>query len=317
MTASKRSSSVPSLDDYPASPRTESRKGGWRSHLAGKNPNERSVHPASVSVVTVVRNGVVALPRALESVRSQDADGVEHVVVDGNSQDGTQGLLLSNDERIALWVSEPDRGISDAFNKGIALSRGEIIGLLNSDDWYEAGAIRAVLEKMQETGADIVCGNLQYWEGPHRTYLTNSDPEQLSRAMTVGHPTVFVRRDCYRRLGLFRLDFKLAMDYEWMLRAKTAGARIAVVDRCLANMQGGGVGDRLWRDSQREVAKARALHLPGADNAFSYHSYVWRRILMGIIRRALDATGLGVLRRAYHRWLSPVRVISNRNGFKD
>jgi glycosyltransferase involved in cell wall biosynthesis len=249
----------------------------------------------------------------MESVFAQDVPGIEYVVVDGESTDGTLDILRAAQERIGIWISERDAGISDAFNKGIALSRGEVIGLLNSDDWYEAGAVRAALEKMQETGADIVCGNLQHWEGQRRTYLASSDPEQLSRGMTVAHPTMFVRRDCYRRHGLYRMDFKLAMDYEWLLRAKTAGARITVVDRCIANMQGGGVGDRRWRDSQREVAKARALYIPGANNAVAVRMFIGRRLLVGYIRRAIDFTGLGSLRRAYHRWLSPVKVRSNRS----
>ena len=97
-------------------------------------------------------------------------------MVDGQSTDGTLHVLQQNQNRIALWISEADRGISDAFNKGIALSRGEIIGLLNSDDWYEPGAISAVVEEMQRTGADIACGRLQYWDGDRRTYLVDSDP---------------------------------------------------------------------------------------------------------------------------------------------
>lgn len=305
-----RSSTAPALGDYPAAPVSGIPTGGRRLRETGADSLAPSRHSNKVSVVTIVRNGAATLPRALESVHSQDID-VEHVVVDGDSSDGTQELL-ANDKSIGLWVSEADHGISDAFNKGIALSRGEIIGLLNSDDWYEPGAIRAVLEKMQETGADVVCGDLQYWKDGQRTYLASSEPEQLSRGMTVGHPTVFVRRDCYRRHGLFRPDFKLAMDYEWLLRAKVAGARFAAIDRCIANMQGGGIGDRRWRDSQREVARARAMHIPGANNALAISLFIARRLLLGNVRRTLDATGLEVLRRAYHRWFSPVKVRSHR-----
>ena len=310
MVVKENSSKVLSSDDYPAMPGAESQKGGRRTQEAiGVVAAPLSL----VSIVTVVRNGAKTLPRALDSVLSQDYPEIEYLIVDGGSTDGTLDLLRANQGRIGLWISEPDRGISDAFNKGIALSRGETIGLLNSDDWYEPGAIRAAVAQMQKAGADIACGRLQYWDGDRRTYLASSDPAQLGRGMTVGHPTVFVRRDSYRRLGLFRLDFRLAMDYEWLLRAANAGARFAVVDRCLANMQGGGVGDRRWRDSQREVAKARALHLVGAGSAFAYHTYIARRLFMGSVRRLLDAIGLGVLRRAYHRWLSPIAVTSDRD----
>ncbi len=266
-----------------------------------------------VSIVTIVRNGLKTLPRTLESVTGQDVSGIEYVIVDGGSTDGTLDLLQANEHRIDLWISATDDGISDAFNKGISLCRGAIIGLLNSDDWYEPGALAAALQQMQQTGADIACGRLQHWDGDRRTYLASSDPTHLAQGMTVAHPTMFVRREAYRKLGLYRLDFRLAMDYEWLLRAVTAGARVAVVEQCLANMQGGGVGDRRWRDSQREVARARALHIPGARTAFAYHSFVVRRIAMGYVRRVLDATGLSVLRRAYHRWVAPNTIVSSRD----
>jgi len=219
--------------------------------------------------------------------------------------------LEANQSRISLWISGPDRGISDAFNKGVALSRGEIIGLLNSDDWYDPGAVRAAVACLQESGADILCGGLQYWDGDEKTYFVMSDPFKLHRGMTVGHPTVFVRRRCYRDYGLFSLDYRLAMDYEWLLRASTSEAQFVVLERGIANMQGGGIGDRRWRDSQREVGRARAAYLPRAAGVF-HHLYVFRMISMGMARRILDSTGLSILRRLYHRWFSPIKITSNR-----
>ena len=300
---------APSYNDYPASPRKGTLMGGKRA-LATDQPT--AARP-QVSIITIVRNGSRTISRTIDSVLSQDFPGLEYIVVDGGSEDGTVEILRAREDNIALWISEADRGISDAFNKGIALSRGEVIGVLNSDDWYEPGTIHAVVAEMQRTDADIACGPLQYWDGDSRTFLTDSDPAKLEQGMTVGHPTVFVRSDCYRRLGLFRHDFRLAMDYEWLLRAKSSGARFVVVDRCLANMRAGGVGDMRWRNSQREVARARALYVEGADNAFAYHAFVARRIVMGSVRRLLDTVGLGVLRRFYHRHLSPVKVVSTRD----
>jgi glycosyltransferase involved in cell wall biosynthesis len=282
--------------------------GGYRLNA---RPDERA-RPI-VSVVTVVRNGVATLPRTIRSVLSQDRRDIEHIVIDAQSNDGTVELLRSLDREVALWISEPDQGISDAFNKGIGLARGSVVGLLNSDDWYEPKAVRSALEALDTSKADIACGRVQYWAGDFKTYLVASDPSQLARTMTVAHPTVFARMGAYAEWGLFRLDFRLAMDYEWLLRAKTEGARFIAIDQCLANMQGGGVGDRRWRDSQREVARARALHVPGADSPLAYHSYVARSIAKGMVRRGLDFAGLGAVRRWYHRWLSPVRVTASRH----
>jgi hypothetical protein len=117
-----------------------------------------------------------------------------------------------------------------------------------------------------------------------------------------------VRRACYERFGLFRLDFRQAMDYEWLLSAKVGGARFCFVDRCLANMQDGGVGDRNWRQSQREVARARAIHLPNARGAIPYWTYLWLALAKGTIRHALDVLGLSAVRRWKHRAMSRVRI---------
>jgi len=262
-----------------------------------------------VSIVTVVRNGATTFERALQSVLSQDYPRVEYIVVDGGSTDGTLDIIRSRDDRITVWVSETDAGISDAFNKGVAFAHGDIVGILNSDDWYEPGAISSAVHALAETGADIAYGKLQYWENDRRTYLVTSDESLLDRGMTVGHPTVFVRRPCYERLGLFRLDFRQAMDYEWLLRAKSGGARFCFVDTCLANMQGGGVGDRHWRISQSEVARARAIHLPNARGAIPYWTYLWLAIAKGTIRRALDVLGLSVVRRWKHRIMTRIRMM--------
>lgn len=262
----------------------------------------------SVSIVTIVRNGATTLGRAVQSVLSQEYPKIEYIVVDGGSTDGTLDVIRSQDDRIAVWVSETDAGISDAFNKGIAFAHGDIVGILNSDDWYDPGAISAVVHALVESSADIAYGKLQYWEGNRRTYLVTSDASLLDRGMTVGHPTVFVRRACYERLGLFRLDFRQAMDYEWLLRAKVSGALFCFVDLCLANMQGGGVGDRHWRQSQREVARARAIHLPNARGVIPYWTYLGLAITKGTIRRALDALGLSAVRWWKHRYLSRIRI---------
>lgn len=307
-------SSPPMIDDYATELPSDVCAGGRRF----RGDLQLCDHDVPlVSVVTIVRNGADTLHRAIDSVLSQDYPWLEYIIVDGQSTDGTLDILRANDAQLALWVSESDEGISDAFNKGIAFSRGEIIGLLNSDDWYEPGAVSAVVKTMQRTRADIVCGKLQYWEQGRKTYLVTSDPDLLERGMTVGHPTVFVRRQCYRKHGLFLPEFRLAMDYEWLLRAKTAGAQFQAIDQCLGNMQGGGIGDHRWRDSQREVAKARALHIAGAASVFAYNAYVTRSILKGSVRRALDMLGLSRLRRLYHRWFSPVVITTSRNDGKD
>jgi glycosyltransferase involved in cell wall biosynthesis len=256
----------------------------------------------------VVRNGAATLQRAAHSVFAQDVPGIEYMIVDGASTDGTMDVIRGLGDKVAVWISEPDEGISDAFNKGITLARGEVIGLLNSDDWYEPGAVRAALAAFEASGADVAYGAMQYWRGQRRTFLVCSDHRFLERGMTIGHPTVFVRRACYERFGLFRLDFRLAMDYEWLLRASVNGARFVDVRSCVANMLEGGLAERRWYSTQREVSRARALHLRRyAHPADERAAFAWA-VMKGIARRGLDHIGLRSLRRLYHRYVSPVRI---------
>lgn len=296
---------APTLAEYGGQRRGAGRCGG--KHLSGLRASP--CRTPRISIVTVVHNGAATLGRTVHSVLSQDYPAVEYLIVDGGSDDGTLEIIRQFEERIDYWLSEPDAGISDAFNKGIALSTGYVIGLLNADDWYEPGeTLSAVARVFEETDADIVYGKLRYWAGTERSYLVQSDANLLSSGMTVGHPTVFVRRSCYERLGLFRLDFAQAMDYEWLLRAKMSGARFRYLDRCIANMHSGGIGDRRWRKSVLEVARARAMHLPNARSRLHRVAYVAWTITKGTLRRTLEAVGLGIVRRWYHRYLSPVRV---------
>lgn len=300
---------APTLAEYPVEPRRSSASGGWRT----RGINVASDRQPLVSIVTIVRNGARTIERTLRSVQSQEYPWIEYIVIDGGSTDGTLDIIRSWNDHIAVWVSEKDAGISDAFNKGIAFAHGDIVGILNSDDWYEPGAISAAVFSLTESGADITYGKLQYWQNGRRTYLVTSDASHLETGMTIGHPTVFARRACYERLGLFRLDFRQAMDYEWLLRAKAGGARFSYIDLCLANMQGGGLGDRHWRQSQVEVARARAIHLPSSRGVIPYWTYLSLAIAKGTIRRALDMIGLNVVRRWKHRFMSRIRI----SRFKD
>ena len=145
------------LRDYPADPRPATVHGGRR---AGGRATATNGSLPLVSIVTVVHNRARTLPRAIDSVLAQEYPELEYIVVDGCSTDGTVDVIRRYEHHIDVWISEPDRGISEAFNKGVALARGQIIGLLNSDDWYEAGAVSAAVRALEASGCDIVHGQL-------------------------------------------------------------------------------------------------------------------------------------------------------------
>jgi glycosyltransferase involved in cell wall biosynthesis len=291
--------SVPTIRTYLAqmSENANTREGGLRTR------NDLSkilgLDRPLVSIITIVKNGEATLERAMMSVLGQSYEHIEYIVIDGGSTDKTLSIIERHENRIAYWRSESDAGISDAFNKGVALAAGDIIGLLNSDDWYEPEAVAEAVLNILSNDADISHGNLQIWTGNTRGVFWGADHEQLRRYNAVNHPTVFVRRDIYERLGLFRLDYRCAMDYEWLLRAKMASARFVYIDKLLANMQHGGFSNNNWILGFIECARAKKMHL-GAS--YQHMLFLVFEVGKDAIRRVEEKVGVSLLTDIYRKY---------------
>lgn len=239
------------------------------------------------SIITICFNARDTLEQTIESVVSQKGPSFEYLVIDGGSTDGTVDLLKAWDRKITWWVSEKDRGISDAFNKGLRRARGEWVGSVNADDWYEPGALSRVAKL--PSSVEVACGRMRYWEGGRASSVFDAAPALLPREMTVNHQATFARRRLFERLGSFREDFKYAMDYELFLRFHRGGARFAAVDSVLANMRYGGVSHRHARRSLWETRRAQRLH--GASFSGAWGRWAWLT-LRATARRFLERLGL-------------------------
>ena len=258
-----------------------------------------------VSLITATLNSEKTLEETIRSVLRQTYDNIEHIIIDGGSADSTLTILKKYSGQIAYWVSEPDKGISDAFNKGIAASTGEIIGIINADDWYNEDAVRHAVEQFRQSQADIVYGNLQLWDKDLKTELFFADHNQIEIEMTINHPTVFVRRTAYEEIGLFRTDFRYALDYEWLLRAKHHGLRFHYINYVFTNMRLSGLSNRYWKQTEWETAKARKLYAPGK----SHYPFFLFQIAKGTARRFFERIHLHALVEFYHRHISRVKKI--------
>ena len=179
-----------------------------------------------ISIVTVCHNAVSTIEECLQSVAGQSYRDVEHIVIDGASTDGTMDIIEKYRDQLAIVVSEPDKGIYDAMNKGINHATGDVIGTLNADDWY---ADTGVLERVagaftSDDDLDAVYGDL--------VYVAKDDPTRIIRywksrpyedglfeyGWMPAHPTFFARKSVYQRYGLFDLDFKIQSDFELTMR---------------------------------------------------------------------------------------------------
>lgn len=178
-----------------------------------------------ISIITVVCNNIATIKDAIESVLSQDYPNIEYIIVDGGSTDGTLEVIKSYGSRITKFISEPDKGIYDAMNKGLRLATGEIAGILNSDDFYaDSSVVSSVMATFQQQKTDSVYGDL--------VYVKPQNTQQVLRYWRSGsyrrnkflfgwmppHPAFFVKRELYDKFGYFNLDFTSAADYELMLR---------------------------------------------------------------------------------------------------
>jgi len=171
-----------------------------------------------ITVITVTFNSVATLEETIKSVISQEYDGpVEYLIIDGGSTDGTVDLIKKYQDKLAYWVSEPDYGLYHAMNKGIEKATGDIIGIINSDDWYYSGAFAKVAAAM--TGKDwsnhIFWGDIGYGEGTVKGWR----PGNLRCGAFAPHPSMFCPRAVYDRIGKYRLWYKILADYDFMYRA--------------------------------------------------------------------------------------------------
>jgi len=299
----------PTIDNYKKRETAQSK----RTHGGSRNDHvtctvQEPDHPL-ISIITIVFNGQQTLEHTILSIQSQTYSNIEYIIIDGGSTDGTLDLIRQYDRQINYWISEPDRGISDAFNKGISAAHGEIIGMLNSDDWYEKDAVEIAVEKLKDSGADIVYGDLRTWDNDAKSEIVSADHELLDKEMSLNHPAVFVARSAYERIGLYRTDFRFAMDYEWLLRAKKAGLKFSSANRCLTNMRLEGTTNINWLAPLKEEVRAKNLITPKATNTIFY----LYKTAKGFTRRILERTGFGFLVRFFHANVSSVRKMKAKD----
>ena len=288
---------IPSLEDY------EKR---LAAHLSRPTKTLKDPQLPLVSIVTIVRNGGATVEKTIRSVISQDYPNLEYLIVDGGSQDNTLEVVRSFGSKIDFILSEPDRGIYDAFNKGIALSRGEIIGLINADDWYEPGAVRTAVEALsEELPLGAVCGRIRYWDPLGRpTYVFESSVNGLEKENTVNHPTAFVRRSVYEKNGLFREAFGWAGDYEFFVRITKAGVKIRAVEQILANMSLAGVSSVSWWRTYWHFTKVKREHF---NTPFrTYREFTWH-LLRTASARGLSKVGLEPVVEFYRKRYSTLK----------
>jgi len=192
-----------------------------------------------VSVVTCTYNSAKTVRHTFESVLAQVDDIYEYIVVDGASTDETVEIIKEYEPKFGgkmKWKSEPDKGLYDAFNKGVAQCTGDLIGIINSDDWYEPNACREAAEAMTEDPYQVVYGFVRYVDGDDtELYVELASHNNLKKKM-INHPGCFVTRETYETFGDFNTRWKAVADYDLMYRYwKTGQVKFNPVYKVWAN----------------------------------------------------------------------------------
>jgi len=219
------------------------------------------------SVITVCYNSAPTLARALQSVADQDWPDVEHIVIDGGSTDGTAAILDAFRPRLAHIVSEPDKGIYDAMNKGLDRASGDVICFINADDQYTSnGVLSRVAAEMERHDVEALAGDAVFFRADNpgtiiRRYRSDRfTPDRLVWGWMPAHPALFLRREVIERVGRFRTDYRIAGDFEFIIRVFHGHAvRYLHLPEVLVRMQLGGISTAGWRSKMRlnrEVLRA-------------------------------------------------------------
>lgn len=232
-----------------------------------------------VTLITACYNSEATIRTAIESVLSQRDVELEYIVVDGASTDGTIELLKDYEPRFAgrmRYISEPDKGMYDAINKGIALATGDIIGILNADDVLASNDTLAHVAAAFKPGIDALYADIRFVRtGDSLETLRVAKtvrycsaakwrPWMFRFAAMVPHPSFYVRRECFAKLGNYSLDYKICADFELELRfLKLAKLKAVYLPECVVVMRMGGASTSGWKSNKKineEDLKALRTH---------------------------------------------------------
>lgn len=215
-----------------------------------------------ISIITVCYNSVDTISKTLRSVAEQDHNNIEHIIIDGGSTDGTNEIILQYKKGISKIISERDLGIYDAMNKGLEIATGDIVGFLNSDDYYKNSKVLSSIDHyITANDLDAIYGDVEYFSPKDESLVTrkfiskNFSPEKIKYGFMPAHPALFVKRNIAQKVGRFNIKYKIAGDFEFIARLfQLKGISYMYFPEILVRMQSGGVSNNGFR-SKIQVSK--------------------------------------------------------------
>lgn len=215
------------------------------------------------SIITVAYNSENTIKNTIESVLQQTYKNYEYIIIDGGSNDRTLEIIKEYESKFGgklRYISESDNGIYDAMNKGIDMAKGDLIGIINSDDWYEVDALENVIKQYQEYEYTLYYGYMRTIDSENGKTIRCAiyNHEYIKDAM-INHPTVFVSKKIYEKFGKFDCQYKLSADYDWVVRlVKEKEVKFIIVEKIQANFRTGGMSGKV--QALKETMKIKYRH---------------------------------------------------------
>lgn len=204
------------------------------------------MHQPLVSIVTVVYNGAAHVEQSIKSVLEQTYTNIEYIIVDGASTDGTLDIIKKYESKIHTFISEKDTGIYNAMNKGLKLAKGDVIAILNADDYYYPETIQLVVNQFEKSKVDVVYGNMtKLRELNGQEYLKEVQPDitLMEKTMPIFHPATFIKKAVYDKMGGFNESYQLSADYDFIYRVYQAEFQFDYLPKSLAVFRIGGASN--------------------------------------------------------------------------
>lgn len=257
-----------------------------------------------VSIITVTFNAASFIEQTIQSVIHQTYKNVEYIIVDGGSNDGTVDIIRQYEDHISKWVSEPDKGLYDAMNKGIRMATGQLIGIVNASDFFNPDTVSIMVDAARKNpDVGIFHGDINMLNEDGSFFKRKSPDPDLSqhyKGMKVYHPTMFVRKDVYQTLGVYDIQYRISADFDFILRCALANVKFHYIPEVISNFRVGGVSSVRQNAAMEECAHSLSNNGYSAEIVASLLGQ-WRRKAR---KDALNKRCYDVLRK-----LLPARIV--------
>lgn len=256
---------------------------------------------SKVSIITVSKNSAKTIEQTIQSVLLQTYQNIEYIVIDGASSDGTQQIIERYTKHISIYISEEDNGLYDAMNKGLHFASGDIIGIINSDDWYEDTAVENMVAFFKQSEADLVYGLITVVSENGPEYIKSNAPlETIWYQIPFYHPSVFVKKKVYDKFGGFNANYTIAADYDLLLRFYSEKIKFAFLNKVIAHFRIGGLSSTFRKRGCEENYKITMSYVDKCPYKESIlpkiqENYVWScfsvelQTTNGLLRKLLRA----------------------------